>query len=224
MAWCPATWQPPLWYAPSDLPPLLAHREKQPRQGPPTQPGSPEGQAAAGTWLSVRWREREVITELLYLQSGRPGPPGGLAWYPFPLHSRNLRRDAVTPPAGLGSAAQGPRQPGRAYPSGPDLGTQPQGTGPVPGDPPPAGHLRDQGSSPAPGTDHAGWKRGEGLPETDAELLVGGRGEARGFPRLPRLTCIPHRGQHWAGHIAHKRGPDAEEVGVQLPASGALTV
>lgn len=188
MAWCPATWQPPLWYAPSDLPPLLAHREKQPRQGPPTQPGSPEGQAAAGTWLSVRWREREVITELLYLQSGRPGPPGGLAWYPFPLHSRNLRRDAVTPPAGLGSAAQGPRQPGRAYPSGPDLGTQPQGTGPVPGDPPPAGHLRDQGSSPARAltTLDGNGERGSPRPTLSSWWAAGARpGGSLGSPGSP---------------------------------------
>lgn len=40
----------------------------------------------------------------------------------------------------------------------------------------------------------------------------------------PTLTCVSYRSQHRAGHIAHKRRPKAEEVGVQVPAMGALTV
>lgn len=40
----------------------------------------------------------------------------------------------------------------------------------------------------------------------------------------PTLTCVSYRSQHRAGHIAHKRRPKAEEMGVQVPAMGALTV
>lgn len=48
-----------------------------------------------------------------------------------------------------------------------------------------------------------------------------GRGRA---PRAARLTCVSHGRQRRAGHIAHKRRPKAEEVGVRGRAAGAPTV